>query len=158
MRRVPSSGGFYSFISHGLGRPLGMASGWAGILSYAVVTCSLLGAFGYFGNITIDQFFHVSIPWPILGFGALVLMGILGHFDIRFNAHILGVALVLEMVVLAVMERPSSLSSYCVRAGLWSTSTLDSNSYSNLKGTSRGSRPSSDGRRATPPERAALWP
>jgi hypothetical protein len=27
MRSVPSSGGFYSFISHGLGRPLGMAAG-----------------------------------------------------------------------------------------------------------------------------------
>jgi amino acid transporter len=104
MRRVPSSGGFYSFISHGLGRPLGMASGWAALLAYAVVTCSLLGAFGYFGNITISQFFHVSVPWPILGFGALILMGILGHFDIRFNAHVLGVALILEMVVLAVMD------------------------------------------------------
>ena len=26
MRSVPSSGGFYSFISHGLGRPMGMGS------------------------------------------------------------------------------------------------------------------------------------
>jgi len=104
MNRVPSSGGFYSFISHGLGRPLGMGSGWAAIFAYAVVVCSLLGAFGYFGNITIQQFFHFGVPWPILAFGALALMGILGHFEVRFNAHILGIALVLEIVVLTVMN------------------------------------------------------
>ncbi|MHB8505634.1 MAG: APC family permease, partial [Acidimicrobiales bacterium] len=104
VRRLPSSGGFYSFISHGLGRPLGMGAGWAATFSYAVVVCSLLGAFGYFGNITIQQFFHVNVPWPILAFGALILMAVLGHFDVRLNAHILGVALVLEMVVLTVMD------------------------------------------------------
>src|SRR5258706_7539680 len=34
MRSVPSSGGFYSFISHGLGRPLGMAARLLSVLSY----------------------------------------------------------------------------------------------------------------------------
>jgi amino acid transporter len=58
MRSVPSSGGFYSFISHGLGRPFGLGAGWASIFAYAFVVGSLMGAFGYFGNITIQQFFH----------------------------------------------------------------------------------------------------
>ena len=103
LKRVPSSGGFYSFISRGLGRPLGMAAGWSSVMAYAVIVGSLLGAFSYFGNITIKQFFHVSIPWPILAFAALALIGILGHFDVRLNARILGLALILEMLVLAVM-------------------------------------------------------
>ncbi|HLN04745.1 MAG TPA: hypothetical protein VK217_00600, partial [Acidimicrobiales bacterium] len=34
MRSVPSSGGFYSFISHGLGRPLGMGAGWLSVFAY----------------------------------------------------------------------------------------------------------------------------
>ncbi len=103
LRRVPSSGGFYSFISRGLGRPLGMAAGWSSVMAYAVIVGSLLGAFSYFGNITIQQFFHVYIPWPVLAFAALALIGILGHFDVRLNTRILGIALVLEMLVLAVM-------------------------------------------------------
>src|SRR5258706_5424027 len=49
IRSVPSSGGFYSFISHGLGRPLGMAAGWLSVFAYAFVEGSLYGAFGYFG-------------------------------------------------------------------------------------------------------------
>src|SRR5258708_15452947 len=51
IRSVPSSGGFYSFISHGLGRPLGMAAGGLSVFAYPVVAGSLCGAFGYFGNL-----------------------------------------------------------------------------------------------------------
>src|ERR1700735_840598 len=103
MRSVPSSGGFYSFISHGLGRPLGMGAGWLSVFAYAFVEGSLYGAFGYFGNITIQQFFHFGIPWPYLAFGALILNIILGHFDVRLSSSVLGVALILEIVVLTVM-------------------------------------------------------
>jgi amino acid transporter len=103
MRDVPSSGGFYSFISHGLGRPLGMAAGWTSILAYAFVVGSLLGAFGYFGNITIQQFLHVGIPWPWLAFGALIVIVLLGHFDVRIGTAVLGAALILEIAVLTVM-------------------------------------------------------
>ncbi len=103
MRSVPSSGGFYSFISQGLGRPLGMAAGWSSVFAYAFVVGSLMGAFGYFGNITIQQFFHVGVPWPYLGFGALVVILVLGHFDVRLSSNVLGVALILEIVVLTVM-------------------------------------------------------
>ncbi len=103
MRSVPSSGGFYSFISHGLGRPMGMAAGWSSIFAYAFVVGSLMGAFGYFGNITIQQFFHVGIPWPYLAFGALVIILLLGHFDIRLSSKVLGIALILEILVLTIM-------------------------------------------------------
>jgi amino acid transporter len=103
MRSVPSSGGFYSFISHGLGRPLGMGAGWLSVFAYAFVEGSLYGAFGYFGNITIQQFFHFGVPWPYLAFGALILNLILGHFDIRLSSKVLGVALILEILVLTIM-------------------------------------------------------
>src|SRR5258707_3061877 len=104
IRSVPSSGGFYSFISHGLGRPLGMAAGWLSVFAYAFVEGSLYGAFGYFGNITIQQFFHVGVPWPILAFGALALNLVLAHFDVRLSTRVLGVALVLEILVLTIMD------------------------------------------------------
>jgi len=92
MRSVPSSGGFYSFISHGLGRPMGMAAGWLSVFAYAFVEGSLYGAF-----------FHVGIPWPYLAFGALALNFALGHFDIRLSSKVLGIALILEIIVLTIM-------------------------------------------------------
>src|SRR5258708_17075974 len=104
LRSVPSSGGFYSVISHGLGRPLGMAAGWLSVFAYAFVEGSLYGAFGYFGNITIQEFFHVGVPWPVLAFGALALNLVLAHFDVRLSTRVLGVALVLEILVLTIMD------------------------------------------------------
>ena len=66
MRSVPSSGGFYSFISHGLGRPLGMARRVAvGLRRTRSSRARCYGAFGYFGNITIQQFFHVGDPLAV---------------------------------------------------------------------------------------------
>jgi hypothetical protein len=46
----------------------------------------------------------VGVPWPYLGFGALMLILVLGHFDVRLSSNVLGVALILEIVVLTVMD------------------------------------------------------
>ena len=47
-RKVTAAGGFYSFISHGLGRELGMAAGLAMVVAYSVFEASLCGGFAYF--------------------------------------------------------------------------------------------------------------
>src|ERR671930_862355 len=47
-RKVTAAGGFYSFISHGLGRELGMASGLAMVSAYSVFEASLCGGFADF--------------------------------------------------------------------------------------------------------------
>ena len=83
-------------------RPV-VGPGWLSIFAYAFVECSLYGAFGYFGNITIQQFFHVGVPWPWLAFGALAVSFTLAYFDVRLSTRVLGVALVLEIVVLTIM-------------------------------------------------------
>src|SRR5436190_13868303 len=46
-RKVTAAGGFYSFISHGLGRELGMAAGLAMVVAYSVFEASLCGGFAY---------------------------------------------------------------------------------------------------------------
>src|SRR6184192_1014340 len=52
-RKVTAVGGFYSFISHGLGRELGLAFGLASIVAYAVFEASLAGGFAYFANLKL---------------------------------------------------------------------------------------------------------
>src|SRR5215813_9356529 len=49
-QRVSSVGGFYSYISLGLGRDMGMAAGMASFVSYSVFEASLCGLFAYFAN------------------------------------------------------------------------------------------------------------
>jgi amino acid transporter len=134
MRSVPSSGGFYSFISHGLGRPMGMAAGWLSIFAYAFVECSLYGAFGYFGNLTISQFFHVGIPWPWLAFGALAVTFILAWFDVRLSTKVLGIALILEILVLSIM----ALAVFAHGGGPTGVSAAPINPVNAFKGAAPG--------------------
>src|SRR5436853_6065034 len=91
-RKVPTAGGFYSFISHGLNRELGMASGFAMVAAYSVFEVSLVGGFAYFASLKAARYgWHVQWYW--LGFAMIALIAVLSYFDVRVSARILGVAL-----------------------------------------------------------------
>ena len=64
-RKVTAVGGFYSFISHGLGRELGMGTGLAITLAYSVFEASLCGGFAFFATGKLNQYgYHLSWVWP----------------------------------------------------------------------------------------------
>jgi amino acid transporter len=102
-RRVTAAGGFYSFISHGLGRELGMASGFSAVVAYSVFEASLCGGFAFFANAKVDSW-GWNVPWPWFAFGMVVLIAILAYFDVRLSALVLGVALIGEIVILTIMD------------------------------------------------------
>src|SRR3954451_915251 len=55
-RKVTAAGGFYSFISRGLGRELGLATGLAMAVAYSVFEVSLVGGFSYFATAKLQQY------------------------------------------------------------------------------------------------------
>jgi amino acid transporter len=102
-RKVTTAGGFYSFISHGLNRELGMASGFAMVAAYSVFEVSLVGGFAYFASLKAARYgWHVQWYW--LGFAMIAVIAILAYFDVRVSARILGVALLCEIVTLIVFD------------------------------------------------------
>ena len=102
-RRVTSAGGFYTFISRGLGPVLGLGSGILIGLCYIVFTAAVLGVMGYFASTSIDTWTGASIPAWVYMFGGLVLMTGFAWFHIELTARVLGVALVAEVIALLVM-------------------------------------------------------
>src|SRR3954462_15619209 len=62
-RKMRAAGGFYTFISHGLGRELGLAAGITGAIAYSLFEVSLLGGFAYFASTNFDDWFGWHIPW-----------------------------------------------------------------------------------------------
>src|SRR4051794_40690696 len=54
-RKMRAAGGFYTFISHGLGRELGLATGIGGALAYSLFEVSLLGGFAYLECMNIND-------------------------------------------------------------------------------------------------------
>src|ERR1700704_4642112 len=73
-KHIRAAGGFYSFISHGLGRDLGLITGICGAIAYSLFEVSLLGGFAYFANGNFNDWFGWDIPWPLFAFGAAALI------------------------------------------------------------------------------------
>jgi amino acid transporter len=64
--KVTAAGGFYAFISQGLGRQLGVAMGFGAAVAYAVFEPAMAGGFAYFANAKILALTWADVPWPVL--------------------------------------------------------------------------------------------
>lgn len=102
-RKVTAVGGFYSFISHGLGRELGMGLGFASVVAYAVFETSLAGGFAYFANLKLAEF-GLNVSWIWCAFAMTIGIAVLSYLDVKVSAAILGVALIGEILILLVFD------------------------------------------------------
>lgn len=102
-KKKTAAGGFYSYISYGLGRELGLGTGFAAVVAYSVFEASLCGGFAYFLGLKLSQF-GISIQWPWLALFMVVLISVITYFDISLSAKILGVLLVGEFVFLLLFD------------------------------------------------------
>ncbi len=102
--RVSSVGGFYSFISQGLGREIGMSAGLASFACYSIFEASLTGLFAFFGNKWLMDHFGINVPWPILALAMIALISVLAYRDVKLSASLLGIALILEVIILAIFS------------------------------------------------------
>jgi amino acid transporter len=103
-RKMTATGGFYTFISHGLGREAGLAAGICGALAYCLFEVSLLGGFAYFAATNFNDWFGWSIPWVAFALFAAVLISVLCYFDVELSVKVLGFALIGEIIILAIFD------------------------------------------------------
>ncbi len=102
-RKKTTAGGFYSYISHGLGRELGMGTGFGSVLAYSVFEASLCGGFAYFLGLKLNAF-GVNVSWPWLALGMVVLISALTYFDVRLSSALLAIGLVSEVLILLIFD------------------------------------------------------
>jgi amino acid transporter len=103
-RKMRAAGGFYTFISHGLGRELGLATGITGALAYALFEVSLLGGFAYFASTNFNDWFGWEIPWIAFALFAALLISVLCWFHVELSVKVLGFALIGEVIILAIFD------------------------------------------------------
>ena len=102
-RRVTSAGGFYTFVSRGLGRVVGVGSGVLIALCYMIFVAAVIGVLGYFAASTVEAFTGLTLPaWVYMVIG-LGVMSTLAWFHIELTAKVLGVMLVGEVLALLVL-------------------------------------------------------
>jgi amino acid transporter len=103
-RKMRAAGGFYTFISHGLGREMGLATGITGAIAYSLFEVSLLGGFAYFASNNFNDWFGWHIAWIWFALFAALLISVLCFFHVELSVKVLGTALVGEVIILTIFD------------------------------------------------------
>jgi amino acid transporter len=103
-RRVTAAGGFYTFITRGLGRVPGLGAAVLIALCYIVFSSAVMGVFGYFASTTFDDWFGIHIAGWVYTLACLALISAFAFFHIELTAKVLGVALICEVLALLVLS------------------------------------------------------
>ncbi|ORA24135.1 hypothetical protein BST13_34265 [Mycobacterium aquaticum] len=104
-RHVKNPGGFYSYVTEGLGKELGLGASFLAIVGY---TAFLLGFYPFVGvllnSFVTEVFGGPDIQWWAWAILSQCLVGILGYFNIQVGARVLTVLMALEGVVIVVFD------------------------------------------------------
>jgi amino acid transporter len=116
-RHVPSSGGYYSFATRGLGSRFGFIATWSYLIYEIIGAAACIGFLCYLVSDMLKVAFHFNIPWWIFAAAMTALIWALTHRGVRISARvtaILGGLEVLIMLALAItfLFRPGHGSSY----------------------------------------------
>lgn len=103
-RFVPNAGALFSYITAGLGRPLGLGTAFVAVLAYAIAATGAIGPFAVFASQATSSLFGISTPWEPWAFGAVAAIGILGVLNVELNVRVLGVIMLVEVLVLLVLS------------------------------------------------------
>jgi amino acid transporter len=103
-RRVANAGAFYAYVTHGLGRPLGVGAAWVAVLAYNALQVGLYGAVGAAAAPLVDQWLDITVAWWIFALIAWAVVAALGVLRVDVNGTVLAVLLVAEIAVIVVFD------------------------------------------------------
>ncbi|MGW1893549.1 APC family permease [Streptomyces sp. NPDC002004] len=101
-RKVVNAGGFYTYISCGLGRPAAVAGGLIAVVAYSTASVGLLGSFAYFARLVAASH-GFDLPWEAWAAAGLLAVGVLGYRQIDLSVRVLGVAMCCEVGILLLL-------------------------------------------------------
>ncbi|MFF3736758.1 APC family permease [Streptomyces sp. NPDC002566] len=102
-KHITSTGAFYGFISYGLGRTIGLASGLLATFAYVVFEPALIGIFSTFATDTLKDQTGVDIPWWAFAALMLAINAAGTWFGVSVAEKLLVVLLATEVTILAAM-------------------------------------------------------
>ncbi len=103
-KQLVNAGGFYAFVVKGLGPTGGLVAGLIATLGYNFFVVGTIGTSGFFMQIIIAELTGFDLHWYIWGLLSIIASFLMGRRGIDFSSKILGVALVLEVLMLVVFN------------------------------------------------------
>lgn len=102
-RHIPRPGAFFTYVGYGLGRSTGLAAAWIAMLTYTTIQVSVYGYVGYILAYTAESTLGVTLPWWLFSLLVIGLVGVLGYRHIDLSSKVLGVLLIAEVGIVAVL-------------------------------------------------------
>lgn len=104
-RKMPNPGAFYSYITAGIGRPLGLGGAFLALVSYLFI---LVGGYCFGGlawsALVRDRFGGPDIPWWVYTLAVMVIVSLLGFFRINLSAKILTIVMTFEIIAMVAYD------------------------------------------------------
>lgn len=101
---VKEPGAFYAYIRKSLGKRFGLPSAYLALVTYTSIQVGMYA----FGGGSIANFFKstfgISLPWWIVSFILVAIVGFFGYRKIDLSAKVLSVVLILEMSIVIILD------------------------------------------------------
>ncbi len=102
-KEMVNAGGFYAIAVKGLGRPAGLVTGLIATLGYNFFVAGAAGTLGFFtGAVAFPALFGFELNWYLCALVLFAVVFLLARSGIHVSTVVLGVALVLETLILVV--------------------------------------------------------
>ncbi|MFI6903100.1 APC family permease [Nonomuraea sp. NPDC050394] len=103
-RYMANAGAFYTYVTHGLGRPAGVAAAWGALLAYNSIQVALYGVFGAASVPLLAAWLGITLPWWVIALVAWALVLVLGLSRVDLNGRVLAVLLTAEIAIILLFD------------------------------------------------------
>jgi len=102
-RHIVNSGAFYSYISHGLGRMVGVGAAFVALPAYSLMQIGLFGLFGAAAS-GILAGLGLQASWYACALVAWLLVSVLGVLWVDLSGRVLAVLLIAEIAIVLLYD------------------------------------------------------
>ncbi len=102
-RYVPSSGGYYTFVSRGLGPRFGYLTTWSYLIYDIIGPAAAVGFLGFAVAGFLQSGTGIAIPWWIFSVATAIIVWFLTYFGIRFSTRITVILGAIEMLIMLAL-------------------------------------------------------
>ena len=102
-RYVPSSGGYYTFVSRGLGPRFGFMTTWSYLLYDIIGPAGAVGFLGFALSGFLQSGTGINIPWWVFSIATAAIVWVLTYFGIRLSTRTTAILGAVEMLIMLAL-------------------------------------------------------
>lgn len=123
-RHHTSAGAFYSYVARAMGGYAGGAAAWVALLGYNAMQIGLYGLWGVASAGFLEVAFGWTVPWWVLAYLAMAVIGVLGYRQIDLSLKVLGVLVACEFLIVLLFD-----AMVLIKGGSGGTGGLNASSF-----------------------------